>query len=165
VVLSAKTPDGLEQSAINLREFLADHETIDLADVAYTLQVGRETMTYRAVFLVRDTGELIIRLQGFTWPASDCQKCFTGEAKKRNRITLSSEQETLQKAISLWRDHGKGDMLAQLWSKGADFDWELLYEDVKPRRISLPNYPFARRYFGILPSATSSLPSMLRTPP
>ena len=52
----------------------------------------------------------------------------------------------------------KLDKLAQLWVSGMDVDWDLLYEDPKPQRISLPTYPFAKeRYWvpdpGPLPAA------------
>ena len=38
---------------------------IDLEALAYTLQVGRDAMKYRAVFLVRDIDELYQRLTAF----------------------------------------------------------------------------------------------------
>ena len=155
VVLSAKTPSALDQLAGELREFLIAESTAELGDVAYTLQVGREPMTCRAVFLVRDTSELIDRLQGFAWPDSKRENCFTGEVKKRSRTALSSQDETLRDAIQTWKEDGKGATLAQLWTNGADFDWELLYDDVKPKRISLPKYPFARRHFGLLPDSST----------
>jgi acyl transferase domain-containing protein len=39
--------------------------------------------------------------------------------------------------------------LLDLWVKGLAFDWERLYGDAKPRRMSLPSYPFAKRRFWI----------------
>jgi acyl transferase domain-containing protein/acyl carrier protein len=157
VALSAKSPGALEELAGNLAKFLQTQHAIDLADVAYTLQVGREAMTYRALFLVHGIAALISSLQNFVWTGSDGENCFAGEVKKRNRTSLSSEDKTLQKAISAFRNEGKGNMLAQLWAGGADFDWELLYDDVKPRRISLPTYPFIRRPFGILPGTSTQV--------
>ncbi len=38
--------------------------------------------------------------------------------------------------------------LAELWSKGFEIDWTRLYQEEKPRRMSLPTYPFAKdRYW------------------
>ena len=38
--------------------------------------------------------------------------------------------------------------LLELWVKGLELDWSKLYGEVKPRRISLPAYPFAKdRYW------------------
>ena len=39
--------------------------------------------------------------------------------------------------------------LLDLWIRGLNFDWNRLYGDVKPRRIPLPTYPFARERYWI----------------
>jgi len=36
----------------------------------------------------------------------------------------------------------------ELWVKGLVFDWNRLYGDNKPKRISLPTYPFAKNDTG-----------------
>ena len=38
-------------------------------------------------------------------------------------------------------------VLGQLWQHGATIDWDPLFNDVQPRRISLPTYPFERKRF------------------
>lgn len=158
VVLSAKASSALDQLARELRQFLTAESTVELDEVAYTTQVGREPMTYRAVFLVRDTVQLIASLGAFRWGESNRENCFIGEVKKRHRTNISSQDETLRNAIETWKNDGHGATLAQMWTNGADFDWELLYDDAKPNRISLPTYPFARRHFGLPPNG-SALPS------
>src|SRR5262249_5070807 len=48
---------------------------------------------------------------------------------------------------------GKFGKLLDLWVKGLAFDWSGLYGETRPRRLSLPTYPFAReRYW--LPALT-----------
>jgi acyl transferase domain-containing protein/surfactin synthase thioesterase subunit len=42
LVVSAKTPTGLAEAGRRLSSYLADHPDADLADVAWTLQVGRQ---------------------------------------------------------------------------------------------------------------------------
>ena len=39
--------------------------------------------------------------------------------------------------------------LAQLWVKGVSIDWNLLYPENKPNKISLPTYPFARERYWV----------------
>ncbi len=51
LVLSAKTEAALSRNINQLKAFLEREETIDLADVAYTLQVGREALKYRKTFV------------------------------------------------------------------------------------------------------------------
>ena len=47
LVLSAKTESALNAAAANLAEYLKSHADVNLADVAYTLQVGRRGFAYR----------------------------------------------------------------------------------------------------------------------
>jgi acyl transferase domain-containing protein len=52
--LSAKSPIALAQLKANLLEHLAKSPGIQLADVAYTLQVGRRAFSYREGIVLRD---------------------------------------------------------------------------------------------------------------
>ncbi|HEU5383470.1 MAG TPA: SDR family NAD(P)-dependent oxidoreductase [Ktedonobacteraceae bacterium] len=55
LLLSARTETALETAQGNLAGYLHDHPTTPLADVAYTLQVGRQAFHYRSMLLCRDT--------------------------------------------------------------------------------------------------------------
>ncbi|RZK98581.1 MAG: hypothetical protein EOP36_21310, partial [Rubrivivax sp.] len=44
---------------------------------------------------------------------------------------------------------GKLHKLLDLWVKGLSFNWEQLHGEAKPRRISLPTYPFARERYWV----------------
>ncbi|HEU4325734.1 MAG TPA: SDR family NAD(P)-dependent oxidoreductase [Roseiflexaceae bacterium] len=57
LLLSAKTPAALETAARNLRGFLQANPDTPLADVAYTLQVGRRVFEHRRVVVCRDREE------------------------------------------------------------------------------------------------------------
>ncbi|TBR57009.1 non-ribosomal peptide synthase [Westiellopsis prolifica IICB1] len=60
--ISAKTPTALESATNNLANYLAQHSDINLADIAYTLQVGRRNFNYRRVLLCRNTEDAITTL-------------------------------------------------------------------------------------------------------
>jgi acyl transferase domain-containing protein len=62
LLLSAKTRTALEVRTSQLRAYLQEHESSNLADVAYTLQVGRARMAYRHAVLCRDREEAIAAL-------------------------------------------------------------------------------------------------------
>src|SRR5207253_6488728 len=51
LLLSARTATALEAMTTNLTAYLEQHRSVHLADVAYTLQVGRRTLNYRRVLL------------------------------------------------------------------------------------------------------------------
>jgi phthiocerol/phenolphthiocerol synthesis type-I polyketide synthase E len=57
IVVSAKSGSALETASRNLAQHLRKHEGGNLADVAYTLQVGRKRMSHRRVVVCRDVQE------------------------------------------------------------------------------------------------------------
>ncbi|HXH39789.1 MAG TPA: beta-ketoacyl synthase N-terminal-like domain-containing protein, partial [Thermoanaerobaculia bacterium] len=61
--------------------------------------------------------------------------------------------EAFQGAIEKWIEQGRLEMLLDLWVKGLKLDWSKLYRQAKPRRISLPTYPFARERHWIATAA------------
>jgi amino acid adenylation domain-containing protein len=54
LVLSAKTASALDTATANLANHLRRHPELHLADVAYTLQVGRSAFAQRRAFVCRD---------------------------------------------------------------------------------------------------------------
>jgi phthiocerol/phenolphthiocerol synthesis type-I polyketide synthase E len=57
LVLSARTGGALERATEKLARWLEEHPDADLADVAYTLQVGRRAQKHRRSVLCRTTAE------------------------------------------------------------------------------------------------------------
>jgi amino acid adenylation domain-containing protein len=55
--LSAATASALDGATTELAAHLRNHPELDLADVAYTLQVGRRAFPHRRVAVCRDAGE------------------------------------------------------------------------------------------------------------
>ncbi|MCC5667071.1 SDR family NAD(P)-dependent oxidoreductase [Nostoc sp. CHAB 5784] len=58
LILSAKTPTALSAIADNLASHLKEHP-LNLADVAYTLQIGRQDFDHRRILLCQTTAEAI----------------------------------------------------------------------------------------------------------
>ncbi len=63
LVLSAKSPAALEQVRSRLASALEAKPSLDLADVAYTLALGRRDMPYRCAFAASDHTDAIARLR------------------------------------------------------------------------------------------------------
>ena len=57
LTLSAKTPTALEQASDNLAAFLQENPEVPLADVAYTLQRGRQPMKHRRTVVCQTPAE------------------------------------------------------------------------------------------------------------
>ncbi len=62
LVLSAKTASALEQATRNLAAHLAAHPDQNLADVAWTLQIGRRVFSHRRVLVCQDSPEALSAL-------------------------------------------------------------------------------------------------------
>ncbi|BAB74345.1 SDR family NAD(P)-dependent oxidoreductase [Anabaena sp. FACHB-709] len=55
--LSAKSEKALEEATINLATYLQQHPQFNLADIAYTLHIGRQHFAYRRMVLCQTTEE------------------------------------------------------------------------------------------------------------
>jgi 3-oxoacyl-(acyl-carrier-protein) synthase/acyl carrier protein len=151
-VLSARNEDRLKEQA---RQLLAAIRTQqfsdrDLVDMAYTLQVGREAMEERLAMTAVTIQELEKKLQGYLDGRDTIEKFFRGQVKSnKDTLAIFTADEDLQKAIEAWIVKGKYVKLLDLWVKGLSFDWNKLYNNRKPQRITLPTYPFARERYWI----------------
>jgi amino acid adenylation domain-containing protein len=73
LVLSAKTPTALESATDNLLRHLHEHPEINLADAAFTLQVGRQAFAHRRLLVCSHTTEAISALS-----TRDARQMLTG---------------------------------------------------------------------------------------
>jgi acyl transferase domain-containing protein/long-subunit acyl-CoA synthetase (AMP-forming)/ubiquinone/menaquinone biosynthesis C-methylase UbiE len=156
IPLSAKNKERLKAYMQKISTFLKQHQETDICDMAYTLQIGREAMEERVVFLVKDIAELEEKLEQYIQGTGDSTNCFKGNAKKGKKvIQLFTADEALQEAVKKWFAKGKIKNLAELWVDGLDLNWDLLPRENKPKRISLPTYPFAGERYWVPESDTS----------
>ncbi|WP_369751182.1 SDR family NAD(P)-dependent oxidoreductase [Brevibacillus sp. BC25] len=150
IVLSAKNKNRLREQAQRLLSAIREQVLTDneLAEIAYTLQVGREAMEERFAVTVTSISEIEAKLTSYLEDEDDRQDLFLGQVK-RNKETMDvfAADEDLQQAIDTWITKGKYAKILQMWVQGLIFDWNRLYGDTKPRRISLPAYPFARERY------------------
>ncbi|NEP58315.1 MAG: SDR family NAD(P)-dependent oxidoreductase, partial [Symploca sp. SIO2G7] len=79
LVISAKTSSALETATTNLANHLKQHSEINLADVAYTLQVGRQALNHRRMVIVEDIEGALNALE------SDPQRVYTSFTESSER--------------------------------------------------------------------------------
>jgi acyl transferase domain-containing protein len=63
LLLSAKTETALERTTENLSRHLKEHPELNLADVAFTLQVGRRSFEHRRMLVCRDVKDAVHALE------------------------------------------------------------------------------------------------------
>ncbi|MGW1409041.1 SDR family NAD(P)-dependent oxidoreductase [Streptomyces sp. NPDC002403] len=129
--LSAKTPERLRAVAGNLLIHLREHPSQEIADIAYTLRVGREPMPARVAFAVADRAELESLLRD-----------FTDGTRAAGELHLGGTVEGTEAELAELRTAGT------LWVRGGETDWTDQSGHgaprPRPRRVRLPGYPFAR---------------------
>ncbi len=156
IVLSAKSEQQLKEYASKIVRFLeytgANGSTQPpLESIAYTLQTGREAMDYRLALVVSCIDELADALNSHIKGQENSLKVYTGSVEdiKRQLDFLSSDEDSAE-LVYRWMEKGKFEKVAQLWTKGFDIDWEMLYNpQMKPSITSLPTYPFRKKRYWI----------------
>jgi len=73
LLLSAKTKAALENMTNNLARHLRQNPNLNLADVAYTLQVGRSTFNHRRVVVCSNMNDAVVALE-----TPEPKRVFTG---------------------------------------------------------------------------------------
>jgi amino acid adenylation domain-containing protein len=91
ILLSAKTLGALERCTENLVQFLEENPNVNLADMAFTLKVGRSYFNCRKMMICKERGELINALS-----SEDHESVFTESVEQSNHklvflITLDQE--------------------------------------------------------------------------
>jgi acyl transferase domain-containing protein/acyl carrier protein len=131
-VLSAKSEDALERARENLADVLEDDASVDFADAAYTLAVGRRSLTHRTAVVGRDRASVTNALRGdkgrslaalatkdvvFTFPGGGAQYARMGEELyNAEKVYREAVDECLEIANArLGRDLG-----ALMFGEGTD---------------------------------------------
>ncbi|WP_437595490.1 SDR family NAD(P)-dependent oxidoreductase [Sorangium sp. So ce590] len=168
-LLSARNRERLNAATARLRDFLREQatESPSLGDIAYTLQVGRQSMDHRLALIASSREELLAKLDAVLAGRGEVPGVLHGQVQGHKTASFSmdgdaEDREYLEKLVR----NRKLPKLAGLWLQGLSIPWELLHEGPSRKRTALPTYPFAReRYW--LPSveSVSSAPAPSPTTP
>ncbi|MFK0253887.1 aminotransferase class III-fold pyridoxal phosphate-dependent enzyme [Streptomyces sp. NPDC090445] len=122
IVLSAKSREALDVATTELRRHLEEHPDLNPADVAYTLQRGRQAHRYRRVLIAGDCAEAARSLRRAAYRDGDA---MTGDAPRLSGDALQD--------------------LGSRWLAGEAVDWSELYPGERRRRLPLPTHPMLRK--------------------
>ncbi|EAZ91774.1 type I polyketide synthase [Crocosphaera chwakensis] len=132
LLLSAKTPTALDTATNNLGDYLNQHPSVNLADVAYTLQVGRKQFDHRRMMVVetvKDAVSIIESRDGkkiLTQESKDNEQSivfmFTGQGSQyinMGRDLYETEtifRETCDQCFAILKPHVNGDLKQIIYS-------------------------------------------------
>jgi glutamate-1-semialdehyde aminotransferase/3-oxoacyl-(acyl-carrier-protein) synthase len=155
IVLSAKNDDRLREVSQNLLISIRKpsmNGRKNLAHISYTLQKGREAMNSRLALVVSNIEELESKLVDFYEGRAGIKGLYQGVARKdrgqgvQNPLLSGKEGEAFIQIILKEKNF---DKVARLWVEGESIDWDLIHPSPKPKRVSLPTYPFAKERYWI----------------
>ena len=120
---SAQSDHQLRQLLQAFEEFLEDYpqNRTSLADMAFTLQQGRDPMKIRSAFVAQSLDELRQKIH----------RSLQSNALEKIR---PSEYETL-------------DEVVRSWIEGSSIDWNSVMAPGHCSRVSLPTYPFSGQHY------------------
>ena len=145
LMVSARSEQALDQATVRLADHLEADSGQALADVAYTLQVGREAFTERLAFTVSSRNDMQERLRAFLAGSDAAAHGLARGWVRRDREVPAWSAIGTDLCETIEQRQYAG--LLDLWVQGLEVDWHRLWPE-RPCRISLPTYPFAgQRYW------------------
>ncbi|MFH9613918.1 SDR family NAD(P)-dependent oxidoreductase [Streptomyces pratensis] len=151
MLLSAKTPEGLQRRVQELRSALAQGELdhLRLRDTAYTLLEGRQHFAHRCSVVVSGAGDVLSVLSAAE-SGQEHPMVGRGEAPRdQDRPLLEVQARALldvlrTPGVPAERYREVCSALGELYCRGAVPDWPALFTGDRPRTVTLPGYSFAR---------------------
>lgn len=144
--LSARTEERLHTwCKLLLRQLECSSDSVH--EIAYSLQMHREPMEYRAAFTAFSINEAIEKLKRFL--SNDIgSEVFTGNVHEiSERAKLIGDDDEGQKFVNSILQSGRLEDAAAIWAEGVNVDWSIIYPKGFPKRVSIPAYPFLEERF------------------
>jgi acyl transferase domain-containing protein len=165
LTLSARSEAALAERVEDLRRVLEAEEWTSerLRAMSYTLLCGRQHFEHRCALVARD-GEQAVDSCVRIGSVEKAPNLFRGRVGREFRGAKGIEQygeQLLSQGEALRKDRQAYQealyALADLYCQGYELSWERLFGESRPRRLSLPTYPFARDTYWIENAADSLL--------
>lgn len=153
LTLSATTQMSLERFILSFGKFL-DTTTEHLADIAYTMNAGRNHFPFRIAVIAKDIEELKKKL------ASHDYKVFTSEIQKQKRMIFTYQDQGSFKrqiqqdliTIEIGPDIEWEKLFGELvkdYGEGFTIDWKSLDAPYERKKVQLPTYPFQHQRYPV----------------
>ncbi|MDM8520034.1 beta-ketoacyl synthase N-terminal-like domain-containing protein, partial [Anaerolineales bacterium HSG6] len=135
--ISAKTPDALTALVERYISFLANQPTINLADLCYTVQVGRSHFKHRLAIVTDSVADLQAKLTTYRQDQTPDLQGFRPD--RANLVGLSTQGQA--------NNHPQLQTLADRYLQGETINWADHLSPGQRRKLVLPTYPFQRQSY------------------
>lgn len=164
---SAKNINSLRNNIKNYHEFLSENTDIDIDDLCYTVNTGRGHYNHRLALIVADLNDLRQKLMNIkleeNYVSTDSEIIYGfhkiipeskkereyGNITENQKINYSNEGKKIIEQVASSDQCINKDVLSKLlnlYVKGADIEWDLLYNNEKFNRVHLPAYSFDEKH-------------------
>ena len=169
ILISAKNRERLKEYVKEIYQYLISSDN-SIDDISYTLLSSREEMEERLALIVNDLEELKSKLTMYL-AGKTADKVYTGHIRDHVKTRKMFEGPEGDMYINQLIQNRRLEKICQLWSEGVNIGFEFLYKGLKPKKVSLPKYPFAESEYWIPlstnvsfnPIKTSSCESVLES--
>ncbi|WP_234859383.1 SDR family NAD(P)-dependent oxidoreductase [Aquimarina aquimarini] len=142
ILISAKTKDQLIKKASDLVAFVQKRkEEIRLADIAFTLQIGKEPMKYKVGFIASSLTVLVNKLNDIV-ESNEKDDIWYNQSNQKRKVELNQEDihDTLEKPLITTE-------IISYWLEDRNINWTSLLSNKSSKIISLPTYPFFKEKY------------------
>jgi acyl transferase domain-containing protein len=141
LTISAREKTALSEYVTNMLKFIVAKPNIELADVCYSANIGRDAYSYRLAFTASSRAEMIAKLERAAENDSDLYR------EANDGLQSAGLSVTVTGLINSWHQSERKNLqllerLAACYAKGATIPWEQLYAGENRSRTPLPTYPF-----------------------
>lgn len=160
--MSARSEQGIKELIQRYRGFMENE--FDTGDVCYTANTGRDHYNYRVALIVNSRKELIEAIEGIYNYGLENEQLkglyygvhkvipITKESQNSGELTEKDKVNLSRQAIEKLKQYletGKRDMsildqICELYIKGADIEWDILYAGESFSKARIPLYPLER---------------------
>jgi 3-oxoacyl-(acyl-carrier-protein) synthase/aryl carrier-like protein len=154
-IFSARQHDSLDNYVKKFIQYLQSVHpgSSELESIAYTLQIGRESLEKRLAVFSSSNEELVGNLQFYLAHSSDL------DALARHRIFAGHSHHVGVNGNGA-SSVDEQEKIARSWAAGAEISWRDFYTGRRLKRVSLPTYVFSEeRYEMPAPQVIPRLPA------
>ncbi|NTI24867.1 ACP S-malonyltransferase [Rhizobium rhizogenes] len=157
-IFSAKSDAQLTDRAQQILSWLDSNECDMriLADLARTLQLGREELDFRLGVIATTVDDLKKGLLGYLGGVTHTRSLSVGRKAQNPSAFEALESDTaFSQAVNSWISNRSLTPLLELWVHGVSVNWSAFWPGIQSPMLSLPPYPFAQQFYR-LPEESST---------
>src|SRR6266568_180576 len=133
LALSAKTSFALEVATDNMVQYLKQHPDLDLADVAYTLHVGRRAFSHRRILVCHELDDAVSTLE-----TRNPQRLLTGMQEQGDRPVVFMFPGQGTRYVNMGLELYQSELIFREWvDRCSEILLTLATSDASPRRGTL----------------------------